>query len=128
MYIMANITDFRDKFNNGKRGEYCMSQFLKQIHTNIIEFKWIPKEQQKYGDISLKINNKGKLNTIKYEIKTDVYTNSPNLFLEHISNTEKNTLGCFLATEANFVLYYFINRGEIFILPMTETLNSMKLY
>ena len=41
------------------------------------------------------------------EVKTDFYTTG-NFFFETVSNVKKNTLGCFLKTEADFLFYYFI--------------------
>ena len=49
------------------------------------------------------------------EVKTDTYT-SGNFFFETVSNVSKNTLGCFLKTEADFLFYYFIEMGQLFVL------------
>ena len=49
------------------------------------------------------------------EVKTDTYS-SGNFFFETISNVSKNTLGCFLKTEADFIFYYFINMGQLYVL------------
>jgi len=42
------------------------------------------------------------------EIKGDTYHRTGNFFLETHSNKERNTPGCFMYTEADFVYYYFV--------------------
>lgn len=55
------------------------------------------------------------------EIKGDRYYHTGNYFFETISNSSKNTPGCFLITEADYVFYYFVEQKELHILPTTET-------
>ena len=43
------------------------------------------------------------------EIKVDNYFNTGNYFFETKSNVEKNTPGCFMYTEADYLFYYFLN-------------------
>ncbi len=44
-----------------------------------------------------------------------------NFFFETISNKEKNTLGCFLKTQADFLFYYFVEPRMLYILHMPRT-------
>ena len=55
------------------------------------------------------------------EIKGDTYHQTGNFFLETYSNRERNTPGCFLYTEADFIYYYFVTIKKLYILPMPET-------
>lgn len=57
----------------------------------------------------------------KLEIKGDRWHKSRNFFFETISNKEKNTPGCFLYTQADYLFYYFIEPRTLYILPMTAT-------
>jgi len=58
---------------------------------------------------------------IKIEIKGDTWHKTGNFFLETHSNEEKDTLGCFLYTEADFVFYYFTEIKTLYVLPMPES-------
>jgi hypothetical protein len=51
----------------------------------------------------------------KIEIKTDTY-DTGNYFIETISNSSKNTKGCLLTTESDFIFYYFIKKKELNII------------
>ena len=55
------------------------------------------------------------------EIKADRLHTTGNFFFETISNKEKNTLGCFLKTQANFLFYYFVEPRTLYIFPMPRT-------
>lgn len=47
------------------------------------------------------------------EIKADSHNNSPNLFMETISNDVKNTPGCMLATRSDYIIYYYERSREL---------------
>lgn len=67
---------------------------------------------------------KGKM--VKVEVKTDRWHHTGNYFFETISNTRKNTKGCFMYTEADalFYIYVFENKeAEIHILPLKKVRN-----
>lgn len=81
-----------------------------------------PKFQEIDVDLIL-TTNKGKF---KIEIKGDQWANTGNFFFETISNKEKNTPGCFLYTEADFVFYYFIEPQILYILPIPITRDWFK--
>ncbi len=55
------------------------------------------------------------------EIKGDRYHRTGNYFFEVVSNQSKNSLGCFMYTEADFIFYYFIDEKELHVLPMPQT-------
>jgi hypothetical protein len=58
---------------------------------------------------------------VKIEIKGDTYHKTGNFFLETYSNEERNTPGCFMYTQADFVFYYFVEIKTLYSLPMPET-------
>ncbi|MCT7983354.1 NERD domain-containing protein [Laspinema sp. A4] len=57
----------------------------------------------------------------KLEIKGDRYHKTGNFFFETQTNQEKNTPGCFLYTEADWLCYYFVEIGLLYLLPMPQT-------
>lgn len=59
------------------------------------------------------------IGTSTLEVKADTY-DSPNFFLEIISNDNKNTPGCFLQTQSDYLYYYFINKKILYIIPTKE--------
>lgn len=59
----------------------------------------------------------------KLEIKGDRYHKTGNFFFETHSNREKNTPGCFLYTQADWLCYYFVEIGLLYLLPMPQTRN-----
>jgi hypothetical protein len=75
--------------------------------------------QYRLVDIDLILKTKRGDKTI--EIKGDTYHRTGNFFLETISNKERNTPGCFMYTEADFVYYYFVVIKKLYILPMPDT-------
>jgi hypothetical protein len=55
------------------------------------------------------------------EIKADRWHATGNFFFETLSNKSKNTPGCFLYTQADFLFYYFVEPRRLYILPMPRT-------
>lgn len=52
------------------------------------------------------------------EVKGDRHRTGANYFLELISNAEKDTPGCFLYSEAEWLVYVFVHRAEAHLLPL----------
>ena len=52
------------------------------------------------------------------EVKGDRHGRRGNYFLELVSNLEKDTPGCFLYSEADLLLYVFLERRELHLLPL----------
>ena len=61
-------------------------------------------------------NQEGKEYTI--EVKTDLKSNTGNIFVEAVSNTNTGREGCMEATGADFVFYYFIREGIAYCIEM----------
>jgi hypothetical protein len=55
------------------------------------------------------------------EVKGDRHGRSGNYFFELVSNLEKDTPGCFLYSEADLMLYVFLERREVHELPLEPT-------
>src|SRR5699024_5516662 len=55
------------------------------------------------------------------EIKGDLYHYTGNYFFETISNKSKQTPGCFMYTEAEYLFYYYVNEKELHVIPMEAT-------
>ena len=53
------------------------------------------------------------------ELKTDTYT-SGNIFFETMSNVEHNVKGCMYKSKADFLLYYFTETRELYMLRLPE--------
>ncbi|MGB5971072.1 MAG: hypothetical protein WBG70_22350, partial [Spirulinaceae cyanobacterium] len=70
-------------------------------------------------DVDLILNTKK--GSYKIEIKGDRYHKTGNFFFETHSNQEKETPGCFLYTEADWIFYYFVIPGTLYLLPMPTT-------
>ncbi|WP_319507243.1 hypothetical protein [uncultured Methanolobus sp.] len=77
--------------------------------------------QNKDIDLIWKRKVNGQIIESKIEVKSDSYIKTGNYFIEIISNDKKNTLGCFLYTEADYYYYYFYNLKELHIMPMPES-------
>ncbi len=55
------------------------------------------------------------------ELKVDRLHQTGNFFFETLSNSERDTPGCFLYTRADLFFYYFVTVRELYILPMPAT-------
>lgn len=63
----------------------------------------------------------GSTKTVSIEVKGDRWYKTGNYFFETISNEGKETPGCFMYTEADYVYYFFVEERELHILPMPAT-------
>lgn len=73
--------------------------------------------QLKDIDLIWTYQKNGKRITRTIEIKGDRYHRTGNYFFETISNLNKQSLGCFLYTEADYIFYYFVQTQQLHILP-----------
>ena len=81
-------------------------------------------KQLRNTDVDLLVINVKDIDNLKIskvEVKTDRYYYTGNYFFETISNKNKNTVGCFLYSKADFLFYYFQDKKELHILPFKET-------
>ena len=59
----------------------------------------------------------GRVRNIRIEIKADRCDTTGNFFFETWSNREHGTPGCFLYTQAEYLYYFFIETGTLYVLP-----------
>lgn len=115
---MQKTHDFKESFLVGKKGESLIKEWLsaqpgvKTINDLSDDPAWWPKDI----DISAEMDSG---ETVTYEIKTDRYT-SGNIFYETVSNVEHNVPGCMVKSEADFLLYYFTETRELYIIKFPE--------
>jgi hypothetical protein len=57
---------------------------------------------------------------VNIEVKSDTYE-SGNFFFETVSNSARETEGCFMYTRADYLYYYFTKSRLAYILPMPST-------
>lgn len=113
----------------GKEGIREVENFLRTLDrtNNLQNVENNLQYQKKDVDLIWTVNLKsGKIKDYLCEVKTDTYDRTGNFFFETISNKSKNTPGCFMYTEADFILYYFIKIKELYVLPMPATRNWFK--
>lgn len=63
----------------------------------------------------------GKTHMKKIEVKGDRYSNTGNFFIETKSNVQKDSPGCFMYTEADYIYYYFMDSRELNVMPMERS-------
>lgn len=91
-------------------------EFTRQVISVEDDRKYQKKDIDLIWDLTLNKKNK----RLYIEVKGDTYWKSGNMFIETISNMSKNTPGCFLYTEADYIFYYFIETKELTMLPMKK--------
>lgn len=108
----------------GDEGMSIVRNFL-ETHPSHVEFLNVEKNKayQKVDiDFFWSYLNNGQVVQSSCELKTDTYK-TQNFFFETHSNLTKNTPGCFMYTEAKFLFYYFINKGDLYIMH-TDTVRQ----
>jgi hypothetical protein len=63
----------------------------------------------------------GEDHTTWLEVKADRWHQTGNFFFETVSNKARGTPGCFLYTEADYLLYYFVTPRNAYLLPLPAT-------
>lgn len=109
---------FYSKNNDSKKTESLIADFFRSKGYLMLDVSNMKGYQEKDIDFLAYINGE-RDSQVKLEVKSDTY-NSPNYFAEVISNTTKNTLGCWLNTQADYLLYYFEYNKELHIIPVKE--------
>lgn len=115
---MQKIHNFAHSLKVGEKGEALILDYLEQspaIH-KILDVRDSKLYQEKDIDFILKIKNGQEC---KIEVKTDTYT-SGNIYYETMSAEETGSTGCLDKTEADYLFYFFINLGTLYILDMNQ--------
>lgn len=117
MYTMEETSEIADK------GTEHITQYLKSFSEIIEVINVENNKDYQEKDIDLLVVKKEDLKekVVRIEIKVDRYHTTGNFFFETVSNTLKETNGCFMYSEADLLFYYFINIQKLYILPMKET-------
>lgn len=74
-------------------------------------------------DLVVWFNINGKPEKKRIEVKGDRYYSTGNYFFETISNKAKQTPGCFIYSNCDYLFYYFIEMHELHILTMPDVRN-----
>lgn len=119
--------EFLECLKNGKEGEIQVIKYLYNNYGYNWYFNYVGDsiEYQK-KDIDLLMINKNTNDIISIEIKTD-FTPYDNIFAEFLSSEEFKTPGCFIKTDADYILYYFVKKGKIYILPVLQIKELMNI-
>ena len=106
--------------SNGKKGEKQVLCKLYELYSENWDFEYVG-DNKIYQDMDIDILMTNKYNgeSISLEIKTD-YTYYNNIFAEFLSSEEFKTLGCFVKSESDYIIYYFINKGKMYIMPTLQ--------
>lgn len=109
---------FKDSIKVGDYGERIVQQYLKSSSavSNIIDVSNSKMYQELGIDLIVKMKDGSEL---KVEVKTDTYK-SGNIYYETISAKEVNSVGGFVKTECDYMLYYFLNMNTLYILEMDK--------
>lgn len=115
---MQKIHNFAQSLKVGEKGEGLILDYLEKSPTvqNILDVRDSPMYQEKDVDFILKMKT-GK--EYKIEIKTDTYT-SGNIYFETMSSLETDSVGCLIKTEADYLFYFYINLGTLYIMDMKK--------
>lgn len=110
---MSEVYEFKKSLKVGKQGEEIIEKYLSSM-SNVSNVKCVTDNKDYWEqDIDFIVTMKnGKTFTI--EVKTDTYKTN-NIYYETKSCIEKNTVGCFEKTKADFIFYYFINKDILYI-------------
>lgn len=115
---MAGVHNFTDSLKTGEAGEKLVLNFLNnKDNIDYIEDVSQDRIYQEKDIDSIVHFVSGKKQTL--EIKTDTYK-SPNLFYEVTSAIETGSLGCLEKTEAERLMYYFVNLNLLYIFDMPK--------
>ncbi|MEZ5334929.1 MAG: hypothetical protein R2741_06700 [Methanolobus sp.] len=112
-----------DTDSRGKAGTADIEKYLNRLPETIRVVNVEENEKYRAQDIDLIWLRKGDsgYHETLIEVKADYQEKTGNYFIETISNDKKDTPGCFMYTEANYVYYYFFNIKELHILPMPSS-------
>lgn len=109
---------FNEKNNATKKTELLIKKWYEDNDWLVLDVSNMKGYQAR--DIDLIAYKDGNVDSqVLIEVKSDTYESS-NYFAETISNTTKNTLGCWLKTEADLLMYYFEKTKEVHVIPVKE--------
>lgn len=119
---MNSYYDFYEQDEIAKKGSVHVEKYLKDS-PKIVFVKNVeddPYYQQIDVDIICGSKENDSIQEKKIEVKVDTFFNrSKNYFFELVSNRTKNSDGCLMVTESDYLFYYFLNE-ELHIFKTDE--------
>lgn len=109
------MTDIKRAFKRGDSGIERVSKYLatQRGHTDIINVE----DHEKFRKWGVDLLWQTAFGIVLIDVKSDSY-DTGNFFFETVSNKDKNTLGCFLSSEADYFYYVFEERNELYIIEL----------
>lgn len=106
-----------------KIGEMAVKEVEKYLRSlketiEVINVEDDEEYQKKDIDLIWRYEMNGRKYEQRIEVKGDRYHHTGNVFLETISNRERNNPGCFMYSEADYFFYYFVESRELYIIPL----------
>ncbi|MFW6024857.1 MAG: hypothetical protein ACOCRX_00800 [Candidatus Woesearchaeota archaeon] len=119
---MKNCYNFKDVYEQSLYGVNIVMEYLYLLKNTVYvqDVQDIKEFQKKDIDLLRYVEeDTGEIVEEKIEIKMDTYYyRSQNIYAETISNANKNTKGCFLLTECDYLYYLFIPGYILYKIPM----------
>lgn len=115
----TNSYDFKTVLDIGKQASLEITEFLLSLPETVDVINVEDDSMYQGRDIDLiwlRYDGESLYGT-EIEVKGDRYFRTGNFYLETVSNTSKNTPGCFMYTEAEEIFYYFVPERELFLIP-----------
>lgn len=124
----VNRYDWNDTTKIGARAEAAVRNFLASdaaVHMwqkvkAVFDVGKNTYHQKRDTDLLLIVNENDGLFKASVEVKGDRNDHTGNLFLETLSDVERETPGAFIASRADWFFYYFVNSGHLFCLRMAD--------
>lgn len=123
---MGNQYYFHDVDKSARKPTEDIMEWLKQWYT-VINVEDDKTWRQRDVDLLALQSLDGKFPTCtKLEIKVDKYHGTPNYCCEIISNTSKNSIGCWYQTQSDYIVYYFPNIRELHLINTKQAQEYVK--
>lgn len=118
---MAGCYSMEEQMKVSDLGVFVVSKYLEGLDNvfKIVNVEEDKKYQKKDIDLLAYMKVGEKLGWVSIEVKCDTYK-SGNLYVETISNMSKNTPGCLMYSEAQYLFYFFEKLDELYIFPMVK--------
>lgn len=115
---MQKVHNFAQSMKVGEKGERLILDYLEQSPTiqRVLDVRDSAMYREKDIDFIVKTKNSQEYSL---EVKTDTYT-SGNIYYETMSSEETDSTGCLDKTEADYLFYFFLNLGTLYILDMNK--------
>jgi hypothetical protein len=114
------IHDFNNSIQVGSEGEEIILSYIKRLKSVKHAISVVDDPFYRAKDIDFVITTTSG-EEITYELKTEPTANrTENFFYEYISNVSKNTVGCFLYSEADYWMSFIPQTGMLYVFPTEQ--------